>query len=366
MRFKALDIFRGMTIAFMIIVNTPGDWGNTFGLLLHAKWHGFTPTDLVFPSFLFAVGNAMAFVSLKWQHMTGREVYLKALKRVVLIFLIGFLLSWFPFLQSSDGGLSLSPFSETRFMGVLQRIALCYAVALPFVYHLTPQKLVYVSVAMLLAYWGLLVGFGDLTLEGNAVLKLDLWIFGANHLYGGEGIPFDPEGLLSTLPATVNVFLGYLVGIYLRDNKGGYEPLAKILLIGVSLMFVAYLWDVSFPINKKLWTSSFVLLTGGLNCVILGVIIFLMELAPRKLEFRVFNTFGKNPLFIYMLSSVLTTMLFTISVSGQNAYSWFYQNLFQPIGFGTPLGSLLFALSFTTVCWLVARWMEKRNIYVKI
>lgn len=365
-RFKPLDIFRGMTIAFMIIVNTPGDWSNTFSLLLHASWHGFTPTDLVFPSFLFAVGNAMAFVSRKWQNQSANEVLLKGFKRAALIFLVGYLLYWFPFVKMSEGEWVLKPLADTRIMGVLQRIGLCYAIALPFIYYLRPRQLVVTSLLFLLGYWGLLVGFGDLTLEGNAAIKLDLWILGPSHMYGGEGIPFDPEGLLSTIPAVVNIFFGFLAGMYVRKDGADYEKLTKLLLMGVLMLFVGYLWDPSFPINKKLWTSSYVLITCGLDCLIIGGIIFLMEKRANPLKFRVFETFGKNPLAVYVLSAILATLLYTIPAGDQSLYSWIYRNLFEWMGFGTPLSSFIFALTFTSLCWAVAWWMEKKNIYIKL
>ncbi len=363
-RFKPLDIFRGMTIAFMIIVNTPGSWSNTYSLLLHAKWHGFTPTDLVFPSFLFAVGNAMAFVALKWENKTAKQVLLRGFKRAFLIFLIGYLLYWFPFFREVDGVWTFKPFATTRVFGVLQRIGFCYAIALPFIYYLSPKKLIYASAAFLLAYWGLMELFGDLTLEGNAALKLDLWVLGANHLYGGEGIPFDPEGILSSIPSVVNIFGGYLVGLYLREDGASYEKLAKVLLAGTTLIFIGYIWDPVFPINKKIWTSSYVLLTVGLNCLIIAMIIYLMEWNTKKFEFNVFNTFGKNPLFIYIWSGLLAKAMIIIKINGTSLYRLTYEYGFGWIG--GKLSSFAFAIAFTAICWLVGKWLENRNIYIKI
>ena len=365
-RFKPLDIFRGMTVAFMIIVNTTGDWSNTYPLLLHAPWHGFTPTDLVFPSFLFAVGNAMAFVSRKWQDLSANDVLSKGLKRAALIFLVGYLLYWFPFVRFSEGQLVLKSISETRIMGVLQRIGLCYAIALPFIYYLRPKQIIVTSMVFLLAYWGILTVFGDLTLQGNAALKLDLWLLGSAHMYGGEGIPFDPEGLLSTIPAVVNIFLGFLTGLYVRKDGSDYEKLTKLLLMGVLLLFLGYVWDPLFPINKKLWTSSFVLLTCGLDCLIIGAIIFLMEKRNKRLKFKVFETFGKNPLAVYVLSGILATVLYMIPAGGRSLYSWIYTYGFEWMGFGTPFGAFMFALAFTTICWAVAWWLENKNIYIKL
>lgn len=363
-RYKPLDIFRGMTIAFMIIVNTPGDWGNTYSLLLHADWHGFTPTDLVFPSFLFAVGNAMAFVSSKWSDKSASEVLMRGFKRAFLIFFIGYLLYWFPFFREVDGQWVFKSFDTTRIFGVLQRIGFCYALTLPLIYFLNKRQILWTGAGLLVAYWLLLTGFGDLTLEGNAALKLDLWVLGGNHLYGGEGIPFDPEGLLSSIPAMVNIIGGYLVGLYIRDNEVGYEHLAKILLAGLALMAVGYLWDPMFPINKKIWTSSYVLLTVGLDLVILGGIIYLMELRSKKMSLAVFNTFGVNPLFVYILSGLIAKALWMFSIDGQSMYGLLYRNAFAWIG--GKLGSFAFAIFITFICYLVARWLEKKKIYIKI
>ncbi len=363
-RFKPLDIFRGMTIAFMIIVNTPGSWSHVYPLLLHASWHGFTPTDLVFPSFLFAVGNAMAFVSRKWENMGARAVLLKGFRRAFLIFLIGYLLYWIPFFRQVDGEWMLKPFSGTRIFGVLQRIGLCYAMALPIIYFFNPRKIIYISAGLLLSYWGIMELFGDLSLEGNAALALDLWLIGPDHMYGGEGMPFDPEGLLSTLPAVVNVLGGYLAGLYLRQNGADFEKIAKVLLVGAGIMFVAYLWHPVFPINKKIWTSSYVLLTIGLDCIIIGMIIYFMEHFKNPIHFKVFDTFGKNPLFIYVLSGLIAKSMGMIRVSGTSLHHYLYVTGFGWMG--PKLGSFCFAIMVTLICWAVAKWLENRNIYIKI
>ncbi|MFM7838377.1 MAG: acyltransferase family protein, partial [Chitinophagaceae bacterium] len=252
-RYPALDILRGMTICFMIIVNTAGDYEHTFAPLLHAPWHGFTPTDLVFPSFLFVVGNAISFVQLKWQTLPSSQVVLKILKRTGLIFLLGYLMYWFPFIQESATGWSLKPIQETRVLGVLQRIALCYGIASLLIYFLQTRWVIAITLFLLVIYRFLLTHYGDLTLEGNAVLALDRWLMGESHLYHGEGVAFDPEGWLSTLPAIGNVVIGYLAGVYIQSKGKTYEGLTHLLLAGASLVALGYFWDSSFPINKKLW-----------------------------------------------------------------------------------------------------------------
>jgi predicted acyltransferase len=365
-RFQALDVFRGMTICLMIVVNTPGTWESVFGPLLHADWHGFTPTDLVFPSFLFAVGNAMAFSTRKWAEKSFGSIFGKVLKRFLLLFLLGYSMYWLPFFRWTEAGsLEVIPFADTRVLGVLQRIALCYLAAALLIFSFKPRQLWLWSAGLLLGYWALLSGLGDLTLEGNAVRSLDRWLFGDSHLWAGDGLPFDPEGLLSTLPAIVNVLAGYLLGRYLREGGINYEKLARILLIGALLLFVAYLWDLSFPYNKKLWTSSFVVLTTGLDLLLIGGILFLTDLRQPPLRFRFFEIFGLNPLAIYLLSEYLAIFLHVIRVDAQTSlYHWLYLHFFSWIG--PKPGSLAFALSFMLLNWLAAWWLWKRNIMIKV
>ena len=368
-RFPALDVFRGLTICLMIIVNTPGDSTVTFAPLLHAKWHGFTPTDLVFPSFLFAVGNALSFVLLKWADKSTAAVLSIIFKRTVLIFLLGFLMYWFPFVNNHAGYWALSPISNTRILGVLQRIALCYCFASLLIYFLKTRTVIIISVGLLLLYWVLCFWFGDpydpLSLQGNAGLRLDLWLMGESHLYHGEGLAFDPEGWLSTLPAIVNVTGGYLAGKYVQQKGKTYEGITKLVLAGFALLMIAYFWNYIFPINKKLWTSSFVLHTVGLDCIILATLIYLMDMQNKTKWGWFFQVVGKNPLSIYLLSELLVTVLYMVNVSPHaNLFSWIYQNIFSYAG--NYWGSLLFAISYMLLCWTVGYWMDKRKIYLRV
>jgi len=365
-RFKGLDIFRGMTICLMIIVNTPGDWGFIFSPFNHANWHGFTPTDLVFPSFLFAVGNAFAFVKNKWEGKVLGDVFGKILKRTFIIFLLGYTMYWIPFFKWTDGGdLTFIPFADTRILGVLQRIALCYFVAAIMIFYLSNRQLLIWSAVFLLGYWGLMAGFGDYTLEDNFARTIDRILLGDSHLYGGDGIPFDPEGLLSTIPSIVNVFGGYLAGVFIINGGMNYEKLAKLLMVGVMLCGLAYLWDLSFPINKKLWTSSFVVLTIGLDLIILSLIMYTTDFIKKPVNYNFFVVFGKNPLFIYLLSEYLAIGMHFIRVNGeQSLYNFVYVNGFSWLG--PYIGSFAFALAVMFLCWLAGWWLAKRNIYIKV
>jgi predicted acyltransferase len=368
-RYLALDVFRGMTICFMIIVNSPGSWDIAYAPLLHAQWHGFTVTDLVFPSFLFAVGNAMAFTMPKFDNQPERIFWTKVLKRTFIIFLLGFLMYWFPFFRQGESGLELRPLAETRIPGVLQRIALCYFFASVILHFGSKRFAVWFSVFALLAYWLLSYVFGDATdpysLTGNAGLKLDLLLFGEQHLYHGEGIAFDPEGLLSTLPSIVNVIGGYLAGDFIRRYGNSYETIAKLMIAGALLIFLALTWHMAFPINKKLWTSSFVLLTVGLDLLILPFLIYVIEIMNSRKWTDFFVVFGRNPLFIYLLSEILLITLYMIPAGDKNLQQWFYQDLFG--SFASPINaSLLFALFFMLVCWAVGYILDRKRIYIRV
>ncbi len=369
-RFLALDVFRGMTICFMIIVNTPGSELYSFSPLKHAAWHGFTPTDLVFPSFLFAVGNAMSFVMTKWTALPQSEVLLKIFKRTAIIFLLGFLMYWFPFVtEDASHHITFAPFSHTRILGVLQRIALAYGIASLLIYYLKPKGALVVAVAILLLYWPVMLLLGDpadpLSMTGNIGYTLDKWLMGENHMYHGEGVAFDPEGWLSTLPAVANVVGGYLAGQFIQKKGKTYEGLTKLLLAGFGLLVIAYFWDISFPINKKLWSSSFVVYTVGLDCIIIASIIYVVEFLGKTRWTGFFTTFGKNPLFIYLLSEIGVVLLYIIQPAPKvSLYRWLYDNIFQHAGLYT--GSLLFAVSWMLFCWLIGRFLDKRHIYVRV
>ncbi|HEY9046674.1 MAG TPA: heparan-alpha-glucosaminide N-acetyltransferase domain-containing protein [Ohtaekwangia sp.] len=366
-RFLALDVFRGMTVCFMIIVNSPGDWSIAYAPLLHARWHGFTPTDLVFPSFLFAVGNAMAFVMYKYESLGDNVFWRKTLKRFFIIFLLGFLMYWFPFYDFESGG--WKPLSETRILGVLQRIALCYLIA-SIVLHYTSKKVaVAFSVVLLLGYWLLLYIYGDpndpYSMAGYGGNALDFLILGEKHLYHGEGVAFDPEGILSTLPAIVNVIFGYLAGDFIRKHGNSYETIAKLLMAGAVLIFLALTWNMVFPINKKIWTSSFVLLTVGLDLLILPILMFLIEIKKKQKWTYFFVVFGRNPLSIYLLSELLLITLYLIPVKNASLQHWIYRDFLG--SFASPINaSFLFAVFFMLTCWLVGYIMDKKKVYIRV
>lgn len=366
-RFLALDVLRGMTICFMIIVNTPGTGATPFAPLLHAQWHGFTPTDLVFPTFMFVVGNAMSFSMPKYRQMGNSSVLGKIFKRTVIIFLLGYLMYWFPFFREAQGGgYEFSPISDTRILGVLQRIALAYCAAALMIHFLSKRTVWILSGIFLIGYWFILYIGGDYSMTGNAGHKLDLILFGESHLYHGEGVAFDPEGFLSTIPSIVNVVAGYYAGIFIQQKGKSFETVAKLMIAGFALLGIAYFWDFVFPINKKLWTSSFVLYTIALDLAILGILIFIVEIKGITKGTYFFQVFGKNPLFIYLLSELLYIVFFMIKTGSKKPlFVSLNDEVFQKILPG-PLGSLAFALCFMLLCWLVGYWMDKKKIYVRV
>lgn len=442
-RFYSLDVFRGATVALMILVNNPGSWGNIYAPLEHAPWHGCTPTDLVFPFFLFAVGNAMSFVMPRLE-AAGTPVFLrKVFTRTLLIFAIGLFLNWAPFVRWVDGVLAFRPWADpiaegrvpsgVRILGVLQRIALSYCFASLIVYFFKIRGAFFTSILLLLGYWVLclLVNPADpFSLQSYFGTQVDKDVLGIAHMYKGEGVPFDPEGLTSTLTSIVQVIFGYFVGHYIQQKGKTYEMLTHLFVAGSLLIFAGFAWDMVFPINKKIWTSSFVLYTTGLAIFVLSMLIFVIEFkkahekkglvlsssktliilaislliawplsAWLKAPYisvslsllvvsgivlmllsnswsKFFDVFGKNPLFIFVLSGFLPRFLGLfrwvdhVSENGKKIYTsafpWFYENICKPLSDNLKNGSLLYAFCMIAFYWSIVYWLDKKRIYIKV
>ncbi len=372
-RFYSLDVFRGATVALMILVNNPGSWSHIFPPLEHASWHGCTPTDLVFPFFLFAVGNAMAFVMPKLDAAGESAFWQKVIKRTLLIFLIGLFLNWFPFIKYNDAGNIVGkPFENLRFFGVLQRIALCYFFASVIVHFFKVRGAFVVSAIILLVYWFLCVAanpYDSFSINGWFGTAIDKNILGEKHMYHGEGIAFDPEGLMSTFAAIVQVVLGYLVSNYIIQKGKTAEMLNGLFVASAVLIFAGFIWDMVFPINKKIWTSSYAIYTTGLATFILSVLIYLIEFKNSNGAWsRFFDVFGKNALFIFAMSAILPRLLGLIKIGkGLSPFSWFYEYLCKPIFPSDPrIGSLIYALCFITMMWFFAWLLDKKKIYIRV
>ena len=366
-RQQAIDVMRGLTLALMMVVNMSISETQSYAPLVHALWHGLTLTDLVFPSFLFVVGAAMSFTLQRYQAQGTVTFVAKVGRRTALIFLCGYLLYWFPFFtHDSVGHWVFKPWSETRIPGVLQRIALTYGIAACIV-HVGGKKAAWIfSVLALLLYWALLAIFGDDTLAGNAVLKFDLWLLGDAHLYKGEGIPFDPEGVLSTLPAVVNVLAGWLAGTVLRERGATFETVSRLMLAAMACFVVGLSWDAVLPFNKKLWTSSYVVIGTGVSLAVLAVLVDLVDV--RRLGGRwtyFFEVFGRNTLALYLMCELSMVVLWLSEIQGKAAMMWIFETAFQSWAGAKP-GSLLFALLFMGAWWCVGWAMDRRKIYIRL
>mgnify|MGYP000858006208 CR=1 FL=1 len=361
-RYLPLDVFRGLTIALMILVNTPGSWEHVYSPLRHAPWHGCTLTDLVFPFFLFAAGVSL-FFSLEGQ--PGPKALLRIVRRVILIFALGLFLNSFP--------QWMTDYSHLRIMGVLQRIALAYGLAALILMSVKQRWIPAVGVFILLAYWGILYFFGGsdpYSLQGNATIPFDRLDLGESHLYRGFGIPFDPEGLLSSLPAVVTVLTGYLAGRMI-GQAGGNRSVSGLALFGVVLAVAGYLWGFLLPVNKPLWTSSYVLYTGGIAAFVLAFLICVIDKKGYKKWTPVFSVFGMNSLFLFILSTLwIKTLHLLIRIPDAagntiNGAAWLYQNIFFPVAGNMP-GSFFYAISHVVLFWLIGYVLYRAGIFIKV
>ena len=365
-RFRAIDVLRGLTVALMIVVNMQIGPVRSYPPLLHATKNKQTPTDLVFPTFLFVVGAALSFTLGKYAALGNAAVIRKIGTRTALIFLCGYLLYWFPFFSvDATGHVSLDPISQTRIPGVLQRIALGYGIGALIVYYGGRTGAITFAVIALLSYWALMHGFGDYTMTGNAVIRFDKWVLGEGHMYHGEGIAFDPEGLLSTLPAIVNVLAGYLATRFIREHGTNRSTIVRLLVLGAICIALASVWNTVFPINKKIWTSSFVVCTIGIDLLVLAILICVV---PEDRETRwtwFFEVFGRNTLAIYLLAELGQIVLGLIQIGSTSSYEWLWAVGFAPWA-GDKAGSFLCAIAYMLVWWLVACWMDRKRIYIKL
>ena len=360
-RIISLDALRGLTVAMMIMVNNPGSWTHVYAPLLHAKWDGCTPTDLVFPFFLFIMGTAMWY-SFKKRKSSKFSLSVKIIKRTALIFLLGLFLNAFPFTNFD--------LEKMRIFGVLQRIAVCYGLA-AFIVILSSRTWNYIIAGVLLfGYWAILLLFGDLTLENNACLKLDLLILGENHLPRPFGIPFDQLGILSTLSSTVCVLLGYYAGRLIDESTSKGNTVKLLVLWGIGGVLTGLLWSLIFPLNKPLWSSSYILYSSGLASIMLAFLMYIIDIQGHKKWAHPLLVFGMNPLFLYVLSGIVAKLLGIIKVtsfSGKSVSlkSFLYQDLIVPWA-GELNGSLVFAILFVLFFGAIGFVLYWKKIFIKI
>ncbi len=382
-RLLALDILRGITIAGMILVNNPGSWGNIYAPLRHASWNGLTPTDLVFPFFMFIMGIS-SYISLRKYDFTFTwPTILKILRRTIVIFLIGMGIAWLGlFLRGITGGAEILEaalnFDHIRILGVMPRLAICYGVASIIAITLKHKYLPGLIVGMLIIYSIILVtGNGFEFADTNIISIVDHKVLGPAHMYAdtidGVTLKFDPEGLLSTLPSIAHVLIGFWTGMMLMKTHNNEERIRNLFIAGTILTMSGFLLDYGLPINKKIWSPTFVLTTCGLASSLLGLLIWIIDIKGYKKWCRFFESFGVNPLFMYVLGAVLSLLISFIKVPSGSTESGMislkgavYTDFLCPLTGNDTLASLIFALLFVGVNWCVGYILYKKKIYIKI
>ena len=376
MRLSSLDVFRGITIAAMILANMAGVADDVYRPLSHSEWHGCTPTDLIFPCFLFIVGVAMTFSLSKYtaENKPTKAVYLRILRRTAILFILGLVLNGF-----WNQGVWTFDLSSIRLMGVLQRIALTYLFASLIVLKLPRKSQWLVAGGLLIAYWLTMMyipvpdyGAGVLTREGNFGAFIDRLIIPKAHLYKGDGFNFlgDPEGLFSTIPAIVSVLAGYFTGQWIKDKKQATSQTSMdLVLFGLCCLVIAIIWDVAFPINKKIWTSSYVLFTAGWALMLLAACYELIEVRLIKRWSKPFEMMGLNAIALFVASVFLIKIAAKTQLgTGETAvsiYNWIYQNIFASWA-GNFNGSFLFALVTLLFWYGVAVLMYQKRWFIKV
>lgn len=381
-RLLAIDVFRGLTITAMILVNNPGSWQHIYAPMRHAQWHGWTLTDLIFPFFIFIVGMSIQ-LSGQRQLATGvshSKIIQQALIRSLKLILLGWLLALFYFNFGAEHYDWIEQrLLNIRFMGVLQRIALVYFVCVLLWLFMSKRVLMLSFVGILLVYWlGLsyipyqdnlgnqyqgLLDFGN-----NLSAWLDAWLFAPSHLYYSTAspFPFDPEGILSTLPAVATGISGMLVGHLLtKPNLIERNKIYALFAMGMIGVVLGELWHLYLPINKALWTSSYVLLSSGYACLLLGFLIFALKRKSIQLSSAPFVVFGANSIAFFMFAGVLARVLIIWPVGDTSLKGWLYTQIFHPC-FGALNGSLIFALCFLAVSYLCMYWLYKKGLFWKV
>lgn len=355
-RLVALDVLRGATIAGMILVNNPGG-PHVYAPLEHADWNGWTPTDLIFPSFLFIVGASMvlSFARRRARGDARAALLRHALARAALIWAVGFVILG-PFVPNFLNG-RWPNFSTVRILGVLPRIALCYAAAAPLVLYTPRRAWIAVAAALLVGYWALMTlvpvpghGAGLLdSKEWNLEAWLDRRLLGA-HIWRGSKL-WDPEGVLSTLPAVATVLLGALTGEALRSSRGALDKTVALFAAGALLLVAGLAWNRVFPINKNLWSSSYVLFSAGVALQLLAFIHFVVDVRGHRRWAQPFVAFGENPLAAYVLSTFAAILLAHFRLLPS---------------FGSPLGALAFSVGYVLVWLGVMEIFHRRGIFIRL
>ena len=391
-RILSIDILRGLTIAGMITVNNPGSWSYMYAPLEHAEWNGLTPTDLVFPFFMCVMGMCIYIAMRKFDFACNRATVYKIVKRMVLIYLVGLAIVWFSAFcrrwnNPQEGADFFSQlwymvwsFDKLRLTGVLARLAVCYGITALLAITVRHKHLPYIIVGMLLAYFVILMaGNGFAYDETNILSIVDRAVLTDAHMYHDNGI--DPEGLLSTLPSIAHTLLGFIIGSLLfRKADAGTQQLdartnitltkvVPLFVVGTSLLFAGYLLSYGCPINKKVWSPTFVLVTCGLASMLLALFTWIIDVKGKKKWSKFFEVFGVNPLFLFVLSDffaiVFGAFTFPVGDNQMNVIGFVYSQLLSPI-FGQYGGSLVYSLLFIALNWVIGYQLYKKKIYIKL
>ncbi len=391
-RILSIDILRGLTIAGMVTVNNPGSWSYMYAPLEHAEWNGLTPTDLVYPFFMCVMGMCIYIAMRKFDFACNRATVYKIVKRMVLIYLVGLAIVWFSAFcrrwnNPQEGADFFSQlwymvwsFDKLRLTGVLARLAVCYGITALLAITVRHKHLPYIIVGMLLAYFVILMaGNGFAYDETNILSIVDRVVLTDAHMYHDNGI--DPEGLLSTLPSIAHTLLGFIIGSLLfRKADAGAQQLdartnitltkvVPLFVVGTSLLFAGYLLSYGCPINKKVWSPTFVLVTCGLASMLLALLTWIIDVKGKKSWSKFFEVFGVNPLFLFVLSDffaiVFGAFTFPVGDKQMNVVGFVYSQLLAPV-FGEYGGSLVYSLLFIALNWVIGYQLYKRKIYIKL
>jgi predicted acyltransferase len=366
-RLLSLDFFRGATIAAMIMVNNPGNWSHVYAPLLHAKWHGWTFTDLIFPFFLFIVGVAIVYAfSKKLSTGVGKsDLYKKIIRRTVILFALGLFLNGFPFFE----------LSSLRIPGVLQRIAICYFFASVIFLHTGWKGQLGWAVGLMMAYWAMMewipvpgVGAGSYAKDANFAAYIDN-MFLKGHMWSVSKT-WDPEGLISTIPAISTTLFGILTGHWLRTEKSQVEKTLGLFLAGNTLLFAGAVWNWVLPINKSLWTSSYTVFMAGMAMTCLAFSYYFIDVRKSRSWIQPAIVYGTNAITVFVLSGIIAKLLYLIKFTASDGSSislksWIYQNLFLS-WLSEINASLAFAITFIIVMYLLMLILYKKKIFIKI
>ncbi len=367
-RLLSLDFFRGLTVAAMILVNNPGDWGKIYAPLEHAEWHGCTPTDLIFPFFLFIVGVSIVYAldTAKNDKANHKELILTAFKRAIILFALGLFLSLFPNFD----------FSTVRILGVLQRISIVFLVSAILFIKTSRGTQLYTFLFLLIAYWAAMTlipvpgyGYANLEKETNLAAWLDRTILTEAHTWKAVKT-WDPEGILSTFPAIATGLFGVLIGTLLKQkDKIEAERISWMFSIGTLAVIAGLIWDLVFPINKALWTSSYVLYTGGLASIGLALCYWLIDVKQYKSFTLPFVVFGVNAITVFFASGLIPRILnmIQLNLNGEKvgAKIWLYETFYTPY-FSPYNASLAGAITFIVIWWFILWLMYRNKIFIKI